>query len=296
MLYHSISRPFILAVISVILISCGDDSAKNSEPIIDDYASDSIKLSEELGLDSGEAKIFTMPTPLQTASALQVMGVEYQNSLLLGNKLVTSKSDINLSLSLGMYMVDLGYCTVYNSPQKALDYAKDVQEIMEQLPIAYYVNNKFKTRFKNNINSRDSLCKIILQGYNDANQYITETENEGIGLLILTGAYIESFYLITNSKIDAKWQAEYNSMIIQQKQFVDNFLTLLAPYQVDDEINEVYVLLSELNHTFDGIEINFNDKKQAYELVKPIGFEKRNEMKTDVLEIRNSLVKRMKDL
>lgn len=276
-----------------VFYGCGDEP--QMEEIMDDTnPEDTIVLSEELGIEEGEAKIFTMPTPLQTATALELMGVEYNNSLLLKHDMVKSKSDVELSLALGMYMVDMGYTTVYNHAQKSLDYAKDVQAIMEELPIAFYVNDAFRKRFKNNLNNRDSLSRILLEGYNNANQYITESENEGIGLLILTGAYIESFHLAINSRVNSVWEDEYANILIQQKQFMDNFLTLLAPYKkTNGEIAEVYQLLTDLNVAFDGVEVKFNDTTETFELNQPITFQKRVEMKSKVEEIRKAILKRV---
>ncbi len=292
MIYKAFLRLLFIGFLSMVIFACGDSEQRDLEKP-DNTEIDSIKLSEELGLEDGEAKIFTMPTPLQVASALEIMGVAYNGELLLQHKIVTSKSDPDLSLAMGMYMVDLGYTIAYNHPQKGLDYAQDIQKIMEQLPISYYVNDGFRKQFKNNINNRDSLSKIVLKGYNDANQYITETENEGIGLLILTGAYIEGFYLAANSRVENIWKDEYESMIIQQKQFMDNFLILLQPYTVDGDIDKVVSLLKDLNTAFDGMDINYNDKTQTYELNQHISSAKREQMKAKVNEIRKSILEKI---
>lgn len=189
-----------------------------------------------------------------------------------------------------MYMVDLGYSTVYGNTQKSLDYAASIQAIMEELPISYYVNDAFRKRFKENINKHDSLCKITLQGFSDANQYMAETGNEGIGLLILTGAYIEGFYLVANAEVDAGWNAEYTNILIQQKLFLDNFLILLKPYRVDGRIKYVYNKLRTLAGLFDGLDIYYNDEAQSYQLKGELSKEKRDFITSGISKVRAELV------
>lgn len=278
-------------IIVFIIVSCSGDSdnSDNSKKSKNPDQIDNIDLSDKLGLDSGEVKMFTMPTPLQTAAALKIMGVDYDDHLLLKNGNITSDSDIDLSLALGMYMVDLGYTTIYNNNQKSLSYAQDIQSIMDELPISYYVNDEFRKRFKENIDNQDTLCKIILQGYNDANQYISETENEGMGILILTGSYIEGFYLISSADINTKWKNEYDNLFIQQKLFLDNFIMLLNNYTGNEKIKAVVQNLELLKEAFDEVNIYFNSDKEAYEMKRPISQKTKEKMKTIISKIRKDM-------
>jgi hypothetical protein len=281
----------IIIITTIITFSCSNDS----ETIEDDINSSNnqianINLPDQLGLDSGEIKIFTMPTPLQIATALKIMEVDYNNHLLLENGIVAPESDIKLSMVLGMYLTDLGYTTIYNNTQKSLSYANDIQLIMNELPIGHYLNDGFRNSFKSNLDNQDSLCKIILEGYNEANQYISETENEGLGLLILTGAYIEGLYLVTSSNIPSKWMQENNNILIQQKLFIDNFVVLLEGYSGNSEIATLLSKLKQLKTAFDEVDIYFNDKTESYELRNPITQIKKDNIKVICSKIRNDII------
>jgi hypothetical protein len=268
----SITKSWITFVFLLFIVcSCSDD-----DEIISDTESslapliENIDLSKHLGLKNGEAKMFTMPTPLQMGTALSLMDVSYNENLLLPHGDISISSDIDLSLALGMYLTDLGYTTIYNNFQKSTRYAKDIQFIMDELPIAFYINDVFKNRFNENKENKDSLCKIILEGYNEANQHIIETENEGLGLLILTGAYIESLHLVFSSSFPADYAKEYNKMFIQQKLFLDNFIILLDGYKKNPSILTILNNLNELKTMFNTFEISFNDDNQSYNLKKPL--------------------------
>ncbi len=276
----------------LIIYSCSEEKDNNSEKIDSEIIdTDTSSLADKLDMKDGETRMFTMPTPLQTAAALQIMNVEYTNQLLIEHNIVNSKSDIDLAMILGMYMVDLGYTTIYNNSQESLNYAKDIQDIMDELPIGYYVNDAFRKRFKQNLNDKDSLCKVILEGYNDANQFMIENQNEGLGLLILTGAYIESLYLISSSKVGSEWNQEYNNLFIQQKLFLENFITLLAPYNSNEKINHIYNDLNKLSHFFNKIETTFDEKTQQFQLVKPITPKQFKSIQSKISIIRSNIIK-----
>ena len=281
----------LFVILSMLLFSCsGDENIDSSSNISEDNLIDKINLPDQLGLDSGEVKMFTMPTPLQIATALKIMNVEYDENILLENGNISVASDIDLSLALGMYLTDLGYTTVYNNTQKSLSYITDIQFIMEELPIAMYMNDGFKKRFSNNIDNQDSLCKIILDGYNEANQHIAETQNESLGLLILTGAYIEGLHLASSSNVSTKWADEHTNILIQQKLFLDNFLVLLEGYTNNVQIDAVVAKLKVLRTAFDKMNISFNDKTGKYELDSSVNVEFKNEINLIVSELRNDMI------
>ena len=281
-----------LIFVPFILLACADDSAiDTSNKIKDAEKMEPLNLPEKLGLGVDEVKMFTVPTPLQIASALRVMNVDYNENLLLENDKINLSSDIYLSLSLGMYLTDLGYSVIYNNRQKSLNFAKDVQYIMENLPIPTYINDGFKSRFMNNIEDKDSLSKIILEGYYEANQQITQTHNEGMGLLILTGSYIEGLHLASSFN-STHWVKEYDSMLIQQKLFLQNFITLLDGYNSNSKIAMILDQLNELQLIFEGIEIQFNDQTKSHELVQPFSLDDKEKINEIVSALRIDIIER----
>lgn len=279
-----------LFFIPFLLLACSEENELSQVTKTGDSEKmETINLSEKLGLNGDDVKMFTMPTPIQVAAALKVMDMDYNESLLLENGKINLSSNIYLSLSLGMFLTDLGYTVVHNNHQKSLDYAIDVQYIMENLPIPTYINNGFKSRFKANIENRDSLTKIILEGYYEANQHITQTHNEGMGLLILAGSYIEGLHLSTSYN-SSNWTQEYDNMLIQQKLFLNNFLTLLDGYTSNTTIAIVVEKLTQLKVVFDEIEIRFNDQTESHELVKPISSKDITKINDLIKVLRNDII------
>lgn len=272
-----------------LLFACTDDKKLENDST-DLESIPQIELSEHLKMDSGEVRMFTMPTPLQIATTLKLLNVEYNDQLLLPKYNGFYKSKVELALGLGAYVVDMGYTTVYNNYQKSINYGHDVQQIMEKLNISHYINKSLVERFQKNIDNQDSLCQIILSTYNEAHSYFNQ--DEGLGLLILTGGYIEGLFLATQNISNQKWVDESNNLIIQQKLFLDNFILLLDGYSENSKIKSIVVDLNQLKVSFDEIKIYSNPDKQGdYSLVQPISRVNLEHIKKKVALIRNKLLK-----
>lgn len=272
-----------------LLFACSDDKKQENDSA-DLESIPQIELSEHLKMDSGEVRMFTMPTPLQIATTLKLLNVEYNDQLLLPKYGGIYKSKVELALGLGAYVVDMGYTTVYNNYQKSINYGHDVQQIMEKLNISHYINKSLVERFQKNIDNQDSLCQIILSTYSEAHSYFNQ--DEGLGLLILTGGYIEGLFLATQNISNQKWVDESSNLIIQQKLFLDNFILLLEGYSENSKIKSVVVDLNQLETSFDKIKIYSNPDKQGdYSLVQPISKVNMEGIKTQVAIIRNKLLK-----
>ena len=278
-----------LLIILSILFACSDD--ENQEKNVTDIeAIPQIELSEHLKMDSGAVRMFTMPTPLQVATSLKLMNSEYHIELLLPHNNNSFKSDIDMALGLGAYVVDMGYTTVYNNYQESINYGQDIQALMEKLNISHYVNQSFVDRFKNNVDHQDSLCHIILSTYHQAHSYFND--DEGLGLLILTGAYVEGLYLATQNLSSSKWQQEQETIYIQQKLFLDNFILLLSGYQQNSNVKAVVNQLKAIEKAFLQVVVFSDpDKDGDYVLEKPMTKESKNNIKKVVSKVRNQLLK-----
>lgn len=279
----------IYLLLLTLLFACSDDKKQENDSA-DLESIPQIELSEHLKMDSGEVRMFTMPTPLQIATTLKLLNVEYNDQLLLPKYDGFYKSKVELALGLGAYVVDMGYTTVYNNYQKSINYGHDIQQIMEKLNISHYINKSLVDRFQKNIDHQDSLCQIILSTYSEAHSYFNQ--DEGLGLLILTGGYIEGIFLATQNISNQKSRNESNNLIIQQKLFLDNFILLLDGYSENSKIKSVVEDLKLLKVPFDNIKIYSNPDKQGdYSLVQPISKVNMEGIKNQVAIIRNKLLK-----
>ena len=92
---------------------------------------------------------------------------------------------------------------------------------MNELGIVSPLTRNMIKRFEANTTNQDSLSKIILEAYEESHKFFQRNEREGMGLLILTGCFIEGLYLASsidemsgNSQLQSLWEFTRNTSII----------------------------------------------------------------------------------
>lgn len=249
------------AILYALFYSCSNEITREAQSDKDDFYGTINNFPDSLLLNENEAKIYTMPTPLQISSAIKIYGFKYNEKLLLPVvQNVSYSSNFSKALNLGMRTIDLGYATVYSNHARAFDYLKNVKQLTEELGISSYEQSQIMERFEKNIQNQDSLFKIVLESYRHGHDYFQNNGREGLGLLILTGCFVEGLHLtmgIKNEKISS--DEKYLNLIAQQKLYLQNLVELLAYYSNANEVQALITKLSLLNGDFEKIHLNFND-------------------------------------
>lgn len=275
----------LFSLVMLFLFSCSEESASNN---INLEKKENVDLVKHLNLDSGEVKVFTMPAPLQVSTLLRVSNQKYYSDMLIPPGSSTSISFFRDAISLGMLIVDLGYETVYEHQDICMEYVGDISKKMENLNIDPAIGQRFVSRFDNNRGNQDSLCQIILEGYRDAHDYFQKSSREEVGILILTGAFIEGAFLGTQADI-RNANFDYDNLIIQQKLYLENIVLLLGAYQNDSEFKHLYDSLLEMQEALLNVEIVYYEQRQKHVLRKPLFESDSEKIKTAVEKIRNDL-------
>ena len=137
-------------------------------------------------------KVYLLPSPLQIASALNLSGVKYSQTIFAKTEKSTADYQVTYlkALNLGIYSIDMGYATVYSDHFTASKYASRIQNLMADLGIKSLLKSNTMDNIQQNKNNSDSLYKIILESYRDAHGFFKTNEREDVGLMILTGSFI----------------------------------------------------------------------------------------------------------
>jgi hypothetical protein len=213
--------------------------------------------------DSNAVHVFTLPAPLQVATLMKLEKEPYNSQhLQTGVPNTNFANNYSLALNLGIYVVDVGYASMYDQRQTALNYAKAVQGMTTELGIGSSVNKKMAERFEANIKNNDSLCVIILESFQDAHNYCRENEREDAGLFILCGSYIEGLHLMLQSK-QALGNMQLRNFIGQQKIFLDNIHALSGYIPESNYMSEMEGVLDELHKGFEGITVKAEETKEG---------------------------------
>ncbi|MBL7892761.1 MAG: hypothetical protein JNL63_09025 [Bacteroidia bacterium] len=280
-------RSFVFFVISVnILCSCGDGKPEEGAVVSDSTS------SKDPHIDSNDLRVFTLPAPLQVATLLRIEGVDYNERILIPSKKANAiyASNYLRALNLGMYTIDLGYATVYDQHQMALNYVKIMESLVQDLGISSGISGQTVRRFENNIRKPDSLYHIILESYSQANEYFQTNKREELGMYILSGSYIEGLYIALNyNEIPAS--KVLRNLIGQQKLFLENIIELLQYTEEKPETVDLLVKLMSIKEEFNAINVLYDDSGKGKIAVKcSVDRHQLTSLLKKVVEVRSKII------
>ncbi len=236
-----------------LIVSCGSDGAKDKESMNVDSSGTGI---ENAAKDTNVKNIiYSMPSPLETATMIQNSGAPYNKDLLNdvnSAKKYTSTND--KALNLGVYGTDLSYTSIYDQTQESMLFLKCANFLATGLGISGSFDDKTADRLDANKNNRDSLLTIITESFWTADSYLKENERPGTSALIVTGGWIEGLYIASQIAKNTK-NEEIVARVAEQKFNLTNILGMLKKYEYDDKVNALVVDLKDLQKDFDGITV-----------------------------------------
>lgn len=254
----SLNKYLILgAVASILLMSaCSgeteDGTVDNGQKVIDPELLDPNR-SFNTNFDG---KLFSVPSPVQTALLIRSSNLAYDESLLNSETNISNyASNTSKSLNLGIYGADLGYSTLYDQNAKALSYLNAVESLSNDLGIAGAFDANFLERFEENSNNQDSMLVILTEAFRKGDLFLKESDRKNSSALILTGGWLESMHFATNLYAKSKDKRIFHR-IGEQKQSLETILEILKEYNVDGVNDEILAQLGGLNELFQTVEIS----------------------------------------
>jgi hypothetical protein len=202
-------------------------------------------------------QLFSIPSPIQTALLIKEVGSNYNSEILHSSAQVTSyASNFEKSLNLGVYGADLGYVTIYDQTQDAIAYLGAVKKLANELGITNTFDQQLAERFEKNIGNQDAILAMVSDAFKAADAYLKNNDRNDVGILVLTGGWIESVYFST--KVAAQTaNDEVIRRIGEQKTTCNNLIKLLMPYYSNPEYVPLIDKLNELNEVFKGVESSY---------------------------------------
>lgn len=251
-------KVFIMTFFAVsILISCAEEPKRSSNE--DDKKAKKEKKASNLF--EIEGKVFSIPSPIQTAFLLKEVGTTYQSSLLNSTDKATSYiTTQGKALNLGIYGADLGYATIYDQSQEAISYMAVSKRLTSELGISGLYDKEQLKRFESNIGNQDSLLALVSDAFKSADKYLKNNQQSDLSVLILAGGWVETLHFATNLAKSTDNQAIKNR-IGEQKITIKNLINLLLPYNEGPEVADLVNQLNELKDIYAGITFNYEFKE-----------------------------------
>lgn len=174
------------------------------------------------------------------------------------------------ALNLGVYGADLAYLNMNKQIPEAAKYFATIKITAEELQLSGAFDMQTIKRVENNLGNEDSLLYILSKAYRNTDRYLKENNRQDIGVLVITGGWIESLYFLSQVA-----QETQNEDVIrrlgEQKYPLDNLIKILTPYYNN---SEQYISLVEslidLAYVFDGIDVEYKYEEPTVDAVNKL--------------------------
>lgn len=235
-------------VASTTLIGCGSD-----EPQQVTVNNDTIP---EKDTAQTEPEVFyQIPTPNELFSIIKQIGGNGNQSLMHKIDAASKYNDPRQkALNFGIYSADLAYASSYDFGTVNLDYLNLIKKMGEEMDISGAFDKTVFDQASKNIDNNDSIMKISNKIYFKAYAYLEENDRGTTLGHIVTGAWIESLYLITSAAGPYKDKDPIIQRIAEQKFNYENLWGFLMRFEEDEGIKQTIKDVEELGMIFESLE------------------------------------------
>ena len=247
--------------LGLLLVACGGSDSSSTTSGSDTLAVDTTPKETELLSVGG--KLFSIPSPVQTALALRKAGLKYQKDLtapLDKGEAVVGK--VAQSSVLGIYGADLAYAAVHRDGQRAMATMQAIEKLGNKLELTNSFDRALLEQFKANLGSEDSLLRFSGTAFRAADQYLKNNQRDDVSALVLAGGWVESIYLTISDPAAAKDQGLVNR-IGEQKNSLNALVELL---EVSDKEKAASALLAAMKE----LQALFSTVNSAYTFQEPV--------------------------
>jgi len=271
MTLHHLS-PYVFGMgLSLFLASCGGPEQPDGQQ------SGSDSLNTDTSAQSGQllnvgGRLFSLPSPVQTAMAIRKAGLKYRKDLttpLDKGEAMTSKA--MHSVVLGLYGADLAYVTVHKDGQRALATMQAVEKLGQKLELTNAFDRALLDRFKSNLGNEDSLLRFSGTAFRAADAYLKNNDRNDVSTLILAGGWVGSLHLTLADPSALKDQALLDR-IGDQKNALDGLVELLGKHVADPAAAPLVAAFKELQGQFAGIQRTYTFEQPVTDASKQTTF------------------------
>lgn len=285
------------AILAYGMVACSEDPDADSNVVDNEVLDPNGSLNSVF-----DGKIFSIPSPLQTAYLIQYLQLPFIDSMLNDDsnlkKYVTEYSQ---ALNLGVYGADLGYVSIYEEKGYAMRYLTCIRSLTAKLGLESAFDPNFIKRFEANSEVQDSMVQLMTDAFGKADNFLKRSDRKSVSALVLAGGWIESLYFSCELN-RMKKSDKMLRRIGEQRETLNTLIALLSEYNKGKKHNELIAELQDLQVSFNKIELKYvyeapetNKKKHltvlTHRLTVKVTDQVLNEIRTKITSIRNNIVK-----
>jgi len=242
-----------------ILSACGSANQEENSASVTDTAT----IAEKDTSNPTQDFFYSLPSPLVMVKIFKRTGLKYMEGVTNPPDNVSKYSSVHSqTLNLGVYSTDLAYTVLNKQSQQAAQYMESVKRLSDDLGMSsLFAADDYLQRFKNNLNSEDSLINVVCQLKGEMDIFMKDNNKEKQTLLIFIGAWVENMYIATQLTKEAN-KEKVAMRIAEQKFVLNSLMNVVTNFQSDDqEFKTLYHNLNDLKILFDNLSVHGEEEK-----------------------------------
>lgn len=225
---------------------------------------DQAAASDSLNLDTLKAQVkevvYPLPTPFEMTKMLNDIGVTYSSkNLNPANKVEKYFTEQTKALNLGVYGADLVYASTFQQQQDIQVYLKSIKTLVDQLGITIDYGKLLSDEFKEKLNNKDSLTKIVTETFYNTYNYLNQKSNPDLSVMMVTGMWVELMYIATNISEKSYNYTGLVNIISKQKDSYEKVMELLKSRDTNSAIKDLETKLEALKAPFGKVEAGLSE-------------------------------------
>jgi hypothetical protein len=256
----------------IALSACGGGDEGHSGTVPKADTLDTVAKVNDAGLMNVAGKIFSIPSPVQTALLIRKLGLPYEKALPMRADAVDKMATkMQRALALGAFGADLAYVTVHKDGQRALNTLQVVQKLSSQLELSNAFDQTMLDGFKNSLSNEDSLLRFTGSAFRMADQYLKNNNRDDVSALVLAGGWIEGMYL-TLSGTNEKSDVALTNRLGEQRKTLENLIALLERTDTEKSHGALVAGLKDALSAYSGVTTTYQFQPSTVDAAKKTSF------------------------
>jgi len=252
---------FLFALCPLFFPNCKSDSGQH-EKSYDSIALDETEYFKNIkptDLDAINEVIEGFSSPVEMAAVIQNLEIPFAKKYLVDTKVVEDyDTNIKKALGLGLISADMGYLNIYQRTALMVEYLLTIKNLSDDLSIGQFFDFQSLKRLVDSSDNMDSLLFMTTNSFFKMDQYLRDNQRSYLSACLVTGVWIEGFYLSTQVAKE-NINGELKDQIGSQKEILTKLIHVLNIFSEHPSFKKIVISFKELETVFNNVTINIYD-------------------------------------
>lgn len=239
-------------ILFMISFACLFSSCKSNKTGEESGEVDSALVGVQENIDFLNDVLYLYPSPGEIIEGFFDADLEYKpglvNSVENRDSYLGSRSQ---ALNLGIYVTDLAYSAKFGLTGESVDYLEAIYNLSSQVGVSTNVFESLLERARTNISNSDSILNLSNEAFYHMVSFLESSKKENTLAIISVGAYIESLYLVFESKEEYAEDDPVFAQICETVCPFDNLMSRAKQHEDDQNVATIIKYLNAINEAFE---------------------------------------------